>query len=99
MNEYQKYMAEHSRLAILRCLKDAPAHQSNDSILQPVLNSHGLSNSRSQIKAHIRWLSEHDCVSFEEVGSVLAVTLTETGLDVANGHIKRDGIQSPSPGG
>ena len=98
MNKYEKRMMEHGRLAILRTLKDAPGYQSNDSIIYETLNALGIKIGRDQVKSQVQWLADQDCLTLEELGNLKVATLTQQGLDVAQGNIRRDGIQAPGPG-
>lgn len=92
-------ITEHLRLTILRVLSGASAYTTNSSILHSVTRDFGIAVSRDQIKTELAWLAEQGCVTAKDVMGLIVATLTDRGLDVAEGRCRVPGIQPPSPGG
>lgn len=90
-------LAEHTRLAILRLLEQAPGYAANDSILLSGLEAVGLRCTRDQVKVHVAWLGEQGLVTSETVSHLVVATLTTRGLDVASGRATVPGVKRPSP--
>ncbi len=88
------------RLIILRELMDTNGYTSNDSVLQMVLEKWGHKLSRDRVRTELAWFTEQGLVTSVPLGETGAqrVTLTERGLDVANGSATNPGVQRPSPG-
>ena len=87
----QQILREMMRFVMLRLVNGA-SRNTNSSILSMQLNGAGYSNTRDQVKSEIRWLEQQGLLDVEEVESVLIVSITERGEDVANGLSKVDGI-------
>lgn len=87
----QQILREMMRFVLLRLVNGA-MRSTNSSILSNQLNSAGYSNTKDQTKSEIRYLEQLGLFEVEEVQSVLIVTITERGEDVANGLSKVDGI-------
>ena len=87
----QQILREMMRFVMLR-LANGASRNTNSSILSMQLNGAGYSNTRDQVKSEIRWLEQQGLLDVEEVDSVLIVSITERGEDVANGLSKVDGI-------
>lgn len=92
---YAEFIREDQRLVMLRVLNDLPAYTSNSSVLYSALAQYGHAISRDQIKAEIWWLRELGLVNVQELETVLVVTLTERGADVAAGRTHVPGVKKP----
>lgn len=88
----------HLRLSLLRTLAGAPGYRANSSILHSVTSEFGLVASRDQIKTELAWLAEQGLVDNQDLMGLTVATLTERGLDVAEGRAMAPGVQRPSPG-
>ena len=97
MSSFDRTIAEHRRLAILRVLSKAPGHSGNCSILTDATNHLGVAGTRDQVRGDMRWLDEQGLVTLEELRTLLVARITQAGLDVANGLSRRDGVKKPSP--
>lgn len=95
MSKYADFLREHQRLVILRILTEMPAYRSNSSVLSQALTNYGLDATRDQTKTQIHWLGEQGLVQFEDLDSILIITLTERGSDVAAGRAIVPGIKRP----
>jgi len=92
-------LAAHQRLCILRLLSAASAWRLNDSLLRGGLENFGLGATRDQLNTHLAWLEEQRLLTLDmPVANVTVATLTERGLDVAEGRAAQPGVQRPSPG-
>ena len=92
---------EHLRLSLLRMLEGAPGYTANSSILHQVVGDFGLSATRDQVKTELTWLHEQNLVRKREleIGGLVVASLTDRGLDVAEGRASCPGVQRPSPRG
>jgi len=87
------------RLVILRALSKAPGYSANDSILHDVLGSFGHNLSRDMVRSHMRWLEEQGLLDLQKIGDrTLVASISERGVDVANGRAVVDGVKRPAPG-
>ena len=94
--------SDHLRLTILRALAHAPQYTANSSIIHTVCGEVGLSATRDQVKTEIAWLAEQGLLTrkllAEDMGGLIVATLSERGLDVADGRAVQPGVQRPAPG-
>lgn len=97
MTPYSNFLRADMRLVILRSLVEMPSYRANSSVLHSVLQHWGHEPSRDQVKTELRWLEEQALLGVEAIGdgSVLLVTLTERGADVAAGRARVDGVKRP----
>lgn len=85
------------RLVILRSLVDA-GYDANESILDDCLALYGHKISRDLVRNHLNWLEEQGLVRIERLnGSFMVATITQRGVDVANGEAVVDGVKRPRP--
>lgn len=88
------------RLALLQSLV-ACNNDANQNILQTCLAEFGHSISMDLVRNHLIWLEEQGLVKINRLdvtGSNLFVaTITQRGLDVANGVAVVDGVKKPNP--
>lgn len=96
--KFNKLHEEDRRLVILRFLAEDTDYRVNTSILQDAVEMYGHNVSRDVLHADIHWLSDSGLVEFEEVSSVLVVSLTDRGLDVSQGRATVLGVKRPRPG-
>lgn len=98
MSDYAKTVEKHRRLAILKVLLGPPAGPVNDSILTDMVNAHGVTSSRDQVRTSIGWLEEQGLAKAERLQSLVVASITARGVDVAKGRALVDGVQPPTPG-
>ncbi len=94
---FADYLRQDQRLVVLRILSELPQFRSNSSVMANLLGEFGHHPSRDQVKAELTWLGEQGLVKIEDIGSVLVVTLTERGADVAAGRASVPGVSKPRP--
>lgn len=100
MSEYREHLAQHQRLAILRCLNEFPAYRGNDSILRDSLDILGLPVTRDMVRTQLAWLAEQGLATVEQLpNSIQVATATTRGIDVATGRATVPGVQRPGPKG
>lgn len=98
--DYADHFSKHVRIAILRVLAAAPAWRANSSILHSATDSLGLTATRDQIRGELAWLAEQRLVTtVDHAGGLVVATLTERGVDVAEGRTVVPGVQRPTPKG
>ncbi|HBO4355085.1 TPA: ArsR family transcriptional regulator [Pseudomonas aeruginosa] len=92
---FADFLRQDQRLVLLRILSELPQYRSNSSVLASLLGEYGHHPSRDQVKTDLVWLGEQGLVRVEDIGSVLVVTLTERGDDVAAGRASVPGVSKP----
>ena len=95
---FAKFEQEDQRLVLLRLLAEVADYKVNTSILQQGLELYGHTVSRDKLHTEIAWLAEQNLVQFDQLNTVKIVTLTQRGLDVAQGRSVVPGIKRPGPG-
>lgn len=90
---------EDRRLVILRTLAETSGYSCNDSILQTILVTFAHKCSRDQVRSELAWLQEQGYLTYDvlETGTYIA-TITQSGIDVAQGNITVPGVKRPGPG-
>ncbi|SIP89792.1 hypothetical protein [Aquipseudomonas alcaligenes] len=94
---FADYLRQDQRLVVLRILSELPQFRSNSSVMANLLGEFGHHPSRDQVKTELFWLGEQNLIKVEDIGSVLVVTLTERGADVAAGRASVPGVSKPRP--
>ena len=94
---FADYLRQDQRLVMLRILSELPQYRSNSSVMANLLGEFGHHPSRDQVKTELVWLGEQNLIKVEDIGSVLVVTLTERGADVAAGRASVPGVSKPRP--
>lgn len=85
------------RLVILRSLVEA-GYDANESILDDCLALYGHKISRDLVRTHLNWLEEQGLVKIEHLGNgFMIASITQRGVDVANGEAVVDGVKRPAP--
>jgi len=97
-NQYADFLREDQRLVMLRILSELPQYSSNSSVMANLLGRYGHHPSRDQVKGDLTWLGEQGLLTIDDIGSVLVVTLTERGGEVAEGRASVPGVSKPKPG-
>jgi hypothetical protein len=95
---YTTFMTESRRLALLGGLRASHQWRANDALLQRWCEQMGHAVSTDRVVADLAWLAEQDLVSTQAVDGLTVATLTQRGLDVANGLAQVPGVQRPQPG-
>lgn len=98
MSDYGATLSKHRRLTILKFLNDSPEYTSNASILVEVCNSFGVRSTRDQIAGELVWLKEIGFVTYEDNDSFIVATITDRGIQIAEGLSRHDGVKRPGPG-
>lgn len=97
MNFFER-MAEDRRLVIVRLLERSLGYSANESLLGPVLRDIGHAVSSEQIRADLKWLQEAGLVMVEEIAGIQIASLTQRGLETAQGIVITAGVRRPPPG-
>ncbi|EPO8089451.1 ArsR family transcriptional regulator [Pseudomonas aeruginosa] len=95
--QYADFLRQDQRLVMLRILSEVPQYRANSSVITSLLGEFGHHPSRDQVKTELTWLGDQGLVKVEDIGSVLVVTLTERGADVAAGRASVPGVSKPRP--
>ena len=98
-SDFERHLAEDARLIILRELAEQIDHRLNTTILAAALYAFGHNRSREWLDTQIHKLVELGAVDAQRIGTVMVVTLRQSGLD----HVERRGVlagvKRPSLGG
>lgn len=100
MTDFERNLAEHRRIVILRLLAEGSG-KANESILLDCLDQVGLDAglTRDAVRADLNFLTARDLVKLSFINETLAVAaITTRGVDCAKGRIIIDGIKKPSLG-
>lgn len=88
------------RLALLQALV-ACNNDANQNILQTCLAQYGHSIGMDLVRNHMLWLEEQGLVRINRLDAgaseLFVATITQRGLDVANGLSVVDGVNKPNP--
>jgi hypothetical protein len=98
---FAEAMREQARLQALRALASAPDYTAADTVLQRVLQADGVAVAMSSLRIELSWLNEQGFVVTQRPGGATGVTiatLTDRGLDVAQGLSFPPGVARPRPG-
>lgn len=95
---FPELLAEDRRLSLLLLLSKAPASRCNSYVLHTGLQAMGHACSSAQVETDAAWLAEQGLVATERLGSMLVLTLTPRGDDVAHGRAEQPGVKRPVPG-
>lgn len=98
MQTYEQFMTENRRLAVLSGLKACAQWRTNDAMLQKWVESMGHPVSADRVRSDLAWLAEQELVTVQAVDNLQVATLTERGLDVAEGRAHVPGVSKPKPG-
>lgn len=94
---FQEHYDASLRLALLRCLLEAPAESANASVLHlAVREDLCFDVERSKIHNELDWLKSQSLVEIEDLSKTVRVAqLTERGARVARGVIHVEGVATP----
>ncbi len=89
--------SSHQRIVILQGLKRDPGHSISNEMLQRLLRDYGHSLGVGEVNEQVNWLERRGYVSTKrlETGGLVIVKISRQGLDVADGFVKAEGIDSP----
>lgn len=98
MTDFKTHMAMDRRLCILRLLTETGG-SANDSVLHTALEALGhRRQTRTIIREDIHFLTTNGLVREEWVKTVLIATITQRGVDVAEGRDYVEGVKKPAIG-
>ncbi|ACL32510.1 winged-helix domain-containing protein [Glaesserella parasuis] len=93
----QTILTKDQRLVILRSLAEA-GYDANESILSDCLDLYGHDISRDLVRNHLVWLEEQGLIQLERLkDGYMVASITQRGLDVAQGRVTVEGVKRPRP--
>jgi hypothetical protein len=95
---FAQLQTEDRRLVLLRLLSESGGYRANLFLLQTACAGFGHDVSQDRLQADVDWLEEQGLLKTEGVGGVCIATLTQRGLDVAQGRAHCTGVKRPMPG-
>lgn len=94
--DYQKNVAEHRRLTILRMLDEQDDASLNTTVLLDGLSEVAFAVHKSVLAEDVKLLKNLEVVSVQELpGDISVVAITPHGIKVVRGLIRADGIKYP----
>ena len=99
MSDTKSIITKNRRLAILRFLEEERDYAMNTSTLQSALRVIGHSVTRDTVESDAAWLDEQGLArrSTVEGTSVTVLTVTQRGIEVAQGLAEHPGVDRPMP--
>lgn len=97
MSGYNEHLTQDRRLVLLRLIKEAQG-SANESILHGYLKNLGHRRvAKRVVRDDLDWLRERGLVTHDWFDdTVLVVSITQRGLDVAEGSDTVEGVRKPS---
>lgn len=96
--KYSDTIAQDRRLLLLRALREAHGYTAPARLLRSFLESFGRAVSADSLAVELSWLAEQDLIESRAPEGETIVTLTQRGLDVAQGAAIVPGVRRPEPG-
>lgn len=85
------------RLLILKALNDSAGYSAEENYIDSALDAMGNRVSRDVVKSEMQYLDEQGLIKLEEVCGLWVATLTQRGVDVADGQAQHHGVARPRP--
>ncbi|MGE4298917.1 MAG: ArsR family transcriptional regulator [Desulfovibrionaceae bacterium] len=95
---YKDTVIEHLRLCTLRLLEEDGNYTLNESLARDMTRDWGFTPTRDHFRTQLAWLQEQGLVTLGGEDTCYIVTLTERGLDVAQGNAIVPGVKRRGPG-
>lgn len=89
--------SSNQRIIILQGLQRDAGHSLSNEMLQRLLRDHGHSLGVADVNEQVNWLEQRGYVKTRRLGNegLVITTITRPGLEVAEGYVKAEGIDSP----
>lgn len=94
---FEAHQTEDRRLVLLRVLADSTGYQTNEFLLESMLDEMGHTVSNDRLRSDLAWLTEQQLITQQAVGGVTIAKLTARGFDVARGRAQVPGVKRPRP--
>jgi ABC-type branched-subunit amino acid transport system ATPase component len=94
---FAEYEARDRRLHMLLALAAAVQYTANTVLLGRFVERVGLATSADRLAADVAWLAEQGLATTAAAQGVTVATITQRGLDVANGLATHPGVSRPAP--
>ncbi len=94
---FAETLARARRLAILQGLKRSASYRANARLLRSYCEAVGITTLTSDLRDDLAYLEQRLLVKLDIEEDVKTATLTELGLDVANGHAVVADVDRPGP--
>ncbi|MEP9372605.1 hypothetical protein [Mesorhizobium sp. KR1-2] len=99
MSDLERYgdaWTRHLRLAILRALLDLKGKTGHESLLTDMVGAVHIMADREQVRAEVIWLHKEEMVLADVKHGALCATLTERGINIAEGRSDHPGVKRPN---
>lgn len=94
---FSDIVAADRRLIILRSLEQDLGYSHNEAIIQSILGEFGHRCSRDLVRTDLVWLQEQGLISLEDLSGIYVATISQRGVDVADGTATVPGVKRPAP--
>jgi hypothetical protein len=94
---YHDVLKEDQRLTLLIGLTDMHGYSANQHVLQGILAKFAHHCSSDKLSTELVWLEEQGLVRLGAVAGCKVATLTQRGLDVAEGRASQPGVKRRAP--
>jgi hypothetical protein len=94
---FAEFETSDRRLVMLRGLENAAQYRANAYLLRRYCAALGHAVSADRFEADLAWLAEQGLIERTREQEVTVATLTQRGLDVANGTATVPGVARPQP--
>jgi Fe2+ or Zn2+ uptake regulation protein len=91
---YSRTVMENRRLDILSLLAESPQYEASQALIYRALP---VASSADVVAADLSWLEEQGLVSLHAVSGLQLATITQRGLDTAQGRCRVPGVARPLP--
>lgn len=94
---YKTTIAKEQRRLILQALEQDTDYRVNDIMLQAWLEEFSMDISIDKLHTELQWLEEQGLISLEQIKTMQIATLTQRGLDLAQGKSQNPNVARPRP--
>jgi len=95
--KFSQIQQEDRRRVILAALKNEPDYSINEYVISEVLGYMGHGVSQDTVRTELAWLKEQGLITIK-ADEIQVATITDRGVDVANGLATVPGVKRPRPG-
>ncbi len=97
MKTFAERLAEDRRLVILRTLEACAMYEASESFVVAAARDCGHAASLDQVRADFAWLKKQGLLTTEDIAGVAIATLTQRGVEAAEGIVTVPGVKRPAP--
>lgn len=92
-----RLIREEARLIVLKALAQEADYSLNESLLQAVMETYGISRTREWVREELRRLCDLGAITIGFAGEIMIARLTAKGRDHVERRLTIEGVKRPSP--